>query len=95
LSYEVKTKQIAFVNRNCSALAALYIFLANTSASLQVERVCFDGRTRASSLMHTSTRRESAVAQFLSASLYVTVGWLVGWLVVGCHARALWPNGAS
>jgi len=20
--------------------------------------------------------------------------WLVGWLV-GCHARALWPNGAS
>jgi len=22
--------------------------------------------------------------------------WLVGrWLVVGCHARALWPNGAS
>jgi len=24
------------------------------------------------------------------------VGWLVGrWLVVGCHARALWPNGAS
>ena len=20
---------------------------------------------------------------------------LVGWLVVGCHARALWPNGAS
>ena len=48
---------------------------------------------------------------FLSASLYVSkrgdyeigcvvtslvVGrWLVGWLVVGCHARALWPNGAS
>jgi len=23
------------------------------------------------------------------------IGWLVvGWLV-GCHARALWPNGAS
>jgi len=20
---------------------------------------------------------------------------VVGWLVVGCHARALWPNGAS
>ena len=47
---------------------------------------------------------------FLSASLYVSkrgaywdrlcrdvVGrWLVGrWLVVGCHVRALWPNGAS
>ena len=45
----------------------------------------------------------------LSASLYVSkrgaywdrlcrdvVGrWLVGWLVVGCHARARWPNGAS
>ena len=45
---------------------------------------------------------------FLSASLYVSkrgaywdrlcrdvVGrWLVDWLV-GCHARALWPNGAS
>ena len=45
---------------------------------------------------------------FLSASLYFSkrgaywdrlcrdvVGrWLVGWLV-GCHARALWPNGAS
>jgi len=25
----------------------------------------------------------------------LVVGWLVGWLVVGCHARALWPNGAS
>ena len=24
----------------------------------------------------------------------LVVGWLVGWLV-GCHARALWPNGAS
>jgi len=45
----------------------------------------------------------------LSASLYVSkrgaywdrlcrdvVRWsLVGWLVVGCHACALWPNGAS
>ena len=42
---------------------------------------------------------------FLSASLYVSkrgAYWdrlcrdVVGrWLVVGCHARALWPNGAS
>ena len=24
----------------------------------------------------------------------LVVGWLVG-LLVGCHARALWPNGAS
>ena len=40
----------------------------------------------------------------LSASLYVSkrgAYWdrlcrdVVGWLVVGCHARALWPNGAS
>jgi len=22
-------------------------------------------------------------------------GLVVGWLVFGCHARALWPNGAS
>jgi len=27
--YEVKTKQTAFVNRNCATLAPLYIFLAN------------------------------------------------------------------
>jgi len=42
--------------------------------------------------------------QFLSASLYFSkrgAYWdrlcrdVVGWLVVGCHARALWPNGAS
>ena len=41
---------------------------------------------------------------FLSASLYVSkrgAYWdrlcrdVVGWLVVGCHAHALWPNGAS
>jgi len=40
----------------------------------------------------------------LSASLYVSKRgdyWdrlcrdVVGWLVVGCHAHALWPNGAS
>ena len=45
-----------------------------------------------------------SVAVFLSASLYVSkrgAYWdrlcrdVVGWLVVGCHARALWPNGAS
>jgi len=47
------------------------------------------------------------VFQFLSASLYVSkrvayieigcvvTSLVVGWLVVGCHARALWPNGAS
>ena len=43
-------------------------------------------------------------AVLLSASLYVSkrgAYWdrlcrdVVGWLVVGCHARALWPNGAS
>ena len=41
---------------------------------------------------------------FLSASLYVSkrgAYWdrlcrdVVGWLVIGCHTRALWPNGAS
>ena len=52
----------------------------------------------------------SLFSSILSASLYISkrgaywdrlyrdvVGrWsLVGWLVVGCHARALWPNGAS
>ena len=43
----------------------------------------------------------SLLLALLSASLYVSrdvVGrWslIVGWLVVGCHARALWPNGAS
>ena len=39
----------------------------------------------------------------LSASLYFTlvkealieIGCVVTSLVVGCHARALWPNGAS
>jgi len=25
----------------------------------------------------------------------VVTSLVVGWLVVGCHARALWPNGAS
>ena len=26
----------------------------------------------------------------------LVVGWLVGrWSLVGCHARALWPKGAS
>ena len=24
----------------------------------------------------------------------VVTSLVVGWLVVGCHARALWPNGA-
>jgi len=39
--------------------------------------------------------------RFLSASLYfskralIEIGCVVTSLVVGCHARALWPNGAS
>jgi len=44
------------------------------------------------------------IVSFLSASLYVSkrgAYWdrlcrdVVGWLVVGCNAHALWPNGAS
>ena len=49
------------------------------------------------------TQRECIIYILLSASLYVSkrgAYWdrlcrdVVGWLV-GCHARALWPNGAS
>ena len=48
-------------------------------------------------------QKKTKATEFLSASLYVSkrgAYWdrlcrdVVGWLV-GCHARALWPNGAS
>ena len=48
--------------------------------------------------------KEDNLTHFLSASLYVSnlvkealieIGCVVTSLVVGCHARALWPNGAS
>jgi len=43
----------------------------------------------------------SSIPELLSASLYfskealIEIGCVVTSLVVGCHARALWPSGAS
>ena len=62
-----------------------------------------DGASATAVAAHTPT---TFFLSFLSASLYVSktgdieIGCVVtrdvvGWSVVGCHARALWPNGAS
>ena len=70
---------------------------------LQIQDVILIGSLRLSNFKRlTLTLVKEALIEIGCVVTSLAVGrWLVGWslvgwsLVVGCHARALWPNGAS
>jgi len=76
----------------------------NSSCCIKVA-FCLKSWVQCAMFQSIETKWQHGVVTFLSASLYVSkrgaywdrLCWsLVGWsLVVCCHARALWPNGAS
>ena len=85
------------------AARGLYLLASKCRDSVVNERGCLDGRYSfvmfvlfLSASLYDVTLVKEALIEIGCVVTSLVVGWLVvGRWLVGCHARALWPNGAS